>query len=322
MCLKKGKRLKNEDNGDEDQNSEDKDDKVQNSKDQNGKDQNSEELNCEDKNKKKKSGSRKIMNVLYYLVLVVLAGIFIFAGYKLYQIKHNYDIAVNEYKELDNTVKITDESENAKENDTQESDASEETQVYYPTVDIDFDTLYEKNSDVIGWLYLPVLDISYPVMQSKDNEHYLHYTYEGTKNSSGSIFMDYQSDAGMKDMNTIIYGHNMKNGSMFGKLKKFNQDTELCDKDPYIYYFSKKSSYKFRIFAYYVTTVGSTTYTNMASETEYDKYMEYVDSVNQYKTEVENPDRGNILTLSTCSGLHSDKRMIVQGILVDRKSAQ
>ena len=157
-------------------------------------------------------------------------------------------------------------------------------------------------------------------MQGEDNEHYLHYTYEGTKNSSGSIFMDYESNANMADMNTIIYGHNMKNGSMFGKLKKFNQDTELCDTNPYIYYFNDKASFKYRIYAYYITKVGSTTYTNMASEAEYDKYMEFVDSVNQYKTEVENKDRSDIITLSTCSGLHSSNRMIVQGILVERKN--
>lgn len=273
-----------------------------------------------DKTSAKKNNKRRIGNIIYYLVLAVLAGVFVFAGYKLYMIKKNYDVAVNEYKSLDDVAKISDEGEEAGNGDAGADDATAADDTYFPTVDIDFDTLKEKNSDVIGWLYMPVFDISYPVMQGEDNEHYLHYTYEGTKNSSGSIFMDYESNANMADMNTIIYGHNMKNGSMFGKFKKFNQDTKLCDTNPYIYYFNDKASFKYRIYAYYITKVGSTTYTNMASEAEYDKYMEFVDSVNQYKTKVYNKDRSDIITLSTCSGLHSSNRMIVQGILVERKN--
>ena len=267
--------------------------------------------NDENKAKSEHKKNKKLLNLIYYAVMAILAGVFLFAGYKLYTIKHNYDIAANEYKKLDETVKISDEST--------DSGGTDEDEEYFPTVDIDFDKLKEKNDDVIGWLYMPVLDITYPVMQGDDNDKYLHYTYEGTKNSSGSIFMDYQSDKDMTDRNTIIYGHNMKNGSMFGKLKKFNQDETLCDTDPYIYYFTEDASYKYRIFAYYITSVGSSTYTNMVSDHEYDKYIKFVTSLNQYKTKVENKDRANILTLSTCSGLHSNNRMIVQGLLIYKK---
>ena len=266
-----------------------------------------------------KKRRRKAADIIYYVVMALLAGVFLFAAYHVYSIKHNYDVAVNEYKDLDKSVKISDESTAAKSADGSGTDAAEEsTNVYFPSVDIDFDTLKAKNGDLIGWIYIPALDISYPVMQGKDNEHYLHYTYDGTKNSSGSIFMDYQSSRNMTDMNTFIYGHNMKNGSMFGKLKKFNQDKTLCDSDPYIYYFRENRSYRYRIFAYYITKVGSKTYNNMGTSEEYDAYMKYVGSVNQYKTNVENKDRAQILTLSTCSGLHTDNRMIVQGILAGK----
>ncbi len=260
-----------------------------------------------EKDKKKK---KRIADIIYYLVMAVLVCVFLFAAFHVYIIRHNYDVAVNEYRELDKSVKISETDTPA----TGESE-SESKEEFFPFVKIDFDSLSSKNKEVIGWLYMPVLDISYPVTQGKDNDHYLHYTYDGTKNSSGSIFMDYESKSAMTDMNTFIYGHNMKNGSMFGRLKKFNQDSTLCDNDPYIYYFIDGTKYKYRIFAYYITTAGSTTYSNINDNEEYDKYVKYIASVNQYKTKVENKDRAKILTLSTCSGLHSNNRMIVQAIL-------
>ncbi len=89
---------------------------------------------------------------------------------------------------------------------------------------IDFTQLLSVNSDIVGWLRIRALDISYPVVQGKDNDYYLHRTFEKTDNFAGCLFVNSYNMGDFTDQNTIIYGHNMKNGSMFGKLKNFVND--------------------------------------------------------------------------------------------------
>ena len=87
--------------------------------------------------------------------------------------------------------------------------------------EIDFEGLRAINGDVVAWIQIPGIGVDYPVVQGKDNEHYLHYTFDGKTNKEGSIFLDYRNRADFTDSKVIIYGHNMKDGSMFSNLKKF-----------------------------------------------------------------------------------------------------
>ena len=83
---------------------------------------------------------------------------------------------------------------------------------------VDFSLLKQENEDIVGWIYCEGTPISYPVVQSGDNQYYLHRLINGEYNIAGSIFMDYRNNAELEDNNTIIYGHNMKNNTMFGYL--------------------------------------------------------------------------------------------------------
>ena len=87
--------------------------------------------------------------------------------------------------------------------------------------EIDFEGLRAINGDVVAWIQIPGIGVDYPVVQGKDNEHYLHYTFDGKTNKEGSIFLDYRNRADFTDSKVIIYGHNMKDGIMFSNLKKF-----------------------------------------------------------------------------------------------------
>ena len=88
-----------------------------------------------------------------------------------------------------------------------------------------------KNPDFVGVLSLPILGITYPVVQGEDNEKYLETTFEGRSNPAGCLFMDCENDRDLKDPVTYIYGHNMKDGSMFGKLRRFLSEKELRSAD-------------------------------------------------------------------------------------------
>lgn len=97
---------------------------------------------------------------------------------------------------------------------------------------VDFNKLEEINPDVIAWIEIPGLEISYPVVQGRDNDYYLHHLITGENHKSGSIFMDFQNQEDLSDRNTIIYGHNMKDGSMFGTLNQY-QSQALYRNYPY-----------------------------------------------------------------------------------------
>ena len=99
----------------------------------------------------------------------------------------------------------------------------------------DYKELKAQNPNLIGWLKIDGTDVNYPVMQSKDNSYYLTHSFDGKNSTAGALFMDYRSDAVNPTTNTIIYGHNMNNGSMFGGLKKF-----LSEK-----YFNQHTTIKF-----------------------------------------------------------------------------
>lgn len=100
--------------------------------------------------------------------------------------------------------------------------------------EVDFDALLQVNNDVIGWIYIEGTDISYPVLCGRDNQQYLFQSYEKKYLTAGSIFIDYRCSRDFTDSRTVVYGHNMHNGSMFGKLDKFTKESYM-EKHPYVY---------------------------------------------------------------------------------------
>ncbi|MBQ9612077.1 MAG: class B sortase [Lachnospiraceae bacterium] len=207
----------------------------------------------------------------------------------------------------------------AVQEETQEP--AEET-ITYPGLDIGFDELAGMNEDFIGVIYMPVLEMLYPVVHSKDNEDYLHTTFMGEYNFSGCIFMDCLANRDLTDRNTLIFGHNMKNGTMFGSLKKFSADPELCPKDPYFYIYTPGKVYKYRIFAYNQLSVRDSMYATDAfyeTDEEYDRFVEECRERSQYHPadlEVDFGERPPIVTLSTCWGTEHTYYFIVQGALI------
>lgn len=258
---------------------------------------------------KKRPINPKLMKALDFIIPVAAVVVIGTASFNLYKIYSGYHQAGSEYDELSENAQVI----------TSGTDENGD-QVQIPELDVDFEALEAINSDLAGWFYMPVLDISYPVAQTDNNDYYLHHTFDKTENSSGSLFLDYESAADMTDRNTFLFGHNMKNGSMFGSLKKLRKDESLCDTNPYFFFYTKDKTYCYRIFAYYITTANSDTYYNFYSNEQYDDYIDRVMKLNEYKfgSEVDLSGRGNIMTLSTCSGRHTNYRLVVHGIMVDK----
>lgn len=207
------------------------------------------------------------------------------------------------------------------ETETEEDAKTGETivqkkKLYYMKNPVDFTALQGINDDIIGWLKVGALDISYPVTQAQDNDYYLHLTFELVQNAAGCIFVDYQNRQDFQDDNTIVYGHNMKDGSMFGTLKNFVQDG-VYESDPYFWIYTPERIYKYEIFN--CSTVGavSNTYTlEFGSRKEFQDYLDKAlmqSQVDSSKVKVKSSDK--IVTLSTCTG-DEETRFVVQGKLV------
>ena len=185
----------------------------------------------------------------------------------------------------------------------------------YPELQIDFAELIRTNQDFRGWLYFPALDISYPVVQGKDNAYYLHHLFSGESNINGSIFVDCHNQPDFTDQNTIVYGHNMKNGSMFGTLDKY-QDKELFEQHPEFYLYLPDKILKYRIFSCYAGRTGSEGYRYHFPEAEdFQTFLDTVSSYRDYDTGTELSATDRIVTLSTCVNSRRNYRYLVHGKL-------
>lgn len=160
-----------------------------------------------------------------YFLLGILSVILLAAGVWIYQIISEYQTAEREYEQLQEYVKVeknTRDPENTKPNvaeDDKEGEKQEET------VTVDFAPLQAINPDIVAWLRIPGV-LEYPVVRGKDNSYYLNHTVQKTYNIAGSIFLDYRNERDFSDSKNIIYGHNMKDGSMFHVLRNY-QDIDF-----------------------------------------------------------------------------------------------
>lgn len=180
---------------------------------------------------------------------------------------------------------------------------------------VDFESLQKVNEDIIGWIRVSALGISYPIAQSTDNDYYLHRTFERVDNFAGCIFMEYQNHSDFSDKNTIIYGHNMKNGSMFGTLRKFYED-EVYEKAPYFWIYTPDKIYRYDIFSCAEVAVDSLAYQiTFSEERSFDQFIRDAYSRSVVKgNDIKVTAEDKIVTLSTCTG-NEATRFIVQGKL-------
>ena len=272
--------------------------------------------------KKKKGG---IGNVISTLILLIAIGIFCFAAWKLVTIYLDYKTGVDEYTALEeyaNNEKVTEGLEDTMDvNDTmgdewgdaeltEHSGSNRFENMENP---IDFDSLQEINPDVIGWLEMEAVDtINYPIVQGEDNDYYLHRTFQRTDNFAGSIFMDYMNKSNFGQRNTIIYGHNMKNGSMFGSLKDY-RDQEVYNKSPYFWIYTPTRIYKYEIFSCAeVDKFGQNYQITFQDKEDFQEFIYHAQDQSLYDTGVDVDYTDTVVTLSTCTG-NEATRFIVQG---------
>lgn len=272
----------------------------------------------------KRRRRKKWRQALWGIALIISIFVFLISGYKLFLIYSEYHAGTEEYASIQNLAvktpaRIVPEQDD--ENDVNQTEneltGGEEIAVTDPVSylppEIDFSVLKNINTDIVGWLDMGELGISYPIVRGTDNAKYLKYTFENKKNSAGSIFMDYHNSGDFSDCNTIIYGHNMKNGSMFGKLKNIREEG-MFDKCRYFWISAPDGNYQYEIFAAYETGAESDTYTLFSEPDEsFRSYLETAHGRSLLDTgNIPLVKEDKIITLSTCTG-NNETRFVIQG---------
>ncbi|MEG0841069.1 MAG: class B sortase [Erysipelotrichaceae bacterium] len=241
--------------------------------------------------------------IIYRIIFIIAFIVFVFSGYKLFTIyKANWE----ENSEKERITSISDIPKNIKK-DTK--------------FKVNFKKLKAINNDIVAWIVIPDTDISYPVVQGADNDFYLNHTFEKRENYAGAIFNDYAASPNYSDLNTFMYGHNIKHGTMFSDIQKF-KDKAFFEAHPYLYLFTPEKKYRCDIMSMYSTDASSDSYIN--GYTSWDGFSHYVDLIKSkamYPREVPFQEGDRMITLSTCSyergGVASDARYLLHAKLVE-----
>lgn len=258
---------------------------------------------------KKKAG-------LLVAVVLLLAGV-ICGGIAIYSWQQEKQ-AGKEYEKLKEEV-VSEVKPTVQATPTEAPGVKEETKEPIQ-IPIDFQTLKEKNPDVYAWIRIPGTDIDYPVLQRVgDNSYYLNHTLEGKEKPEGAIFTEDYNSQDFTDANTVIYGHNMKNGSMFRQLHEY-QDRKFMKEHPEVLIYQPDRILHYHIFAAYV-------YDNRHLLQSFDfedreVYKNYLQSIQEKKdmgssidSSIELTGEDPIITLSTCNG-NDEQRYLVQAVLL------
>ena len=265
---------------------------------------------------------KKILNALFIIFVVAIIG---YCGYQIITTLQERYLSNQEYVTTrEHYVSAIHEKEEVEE----EPEKEEAEDSAFPKLRVDVNGLLKVNPDYAAWLYYKDADISYPITQStiSDEDRYLTTTFEGNKNPSGCVFMDYNADDAFRYNNTFLYGHNMANGTMFGSLKKVYQNPKDAT-DPYFYIYTKYGKVnQYRVFAVYITDETDTkAYSIPATDEDYDKYVATAMKHGSFTAYVPFTDaereaielRNPIVTLSTCYGrAGTTKRLLVQGVYI------
>lgn len=178
--------------------------------------------------------------------------------------------------------------------------------------DVDFQELCTINKNVIGWLYCPDTPINYPVVHHSDNTFYLNHLLDDSEGAYGTLFMD--SEVSENDKNLVIYGHHMKDGSMFGSLLNYHSQS-YYDAHPALYYITTEQSYEVRLFSAFETTAVSAAYNHDFSTGDYGAWLAEMAYQSDFQADVVPEVENQVMTLSTCAYSKADARYVVMGVL-------
>lgn len=246
-----------------------------------------------------------LRRVIFYISLIV----FIVCAFKLFGICKGYYDNKKSYNEI---------REYAPQ-EVETPDNNQEEAPKFVFTKENYDKLLSMNEDFKGWLYIPGTNISYPLVQTDNNDYYLHHNFEKESNSGGAIFISSNNENPFEDANTIIHGHHMRDGSMFATLMNFKEE-DFAKTTP-IYVNTKDKLLEYQVFSVFYETANNDSYQNgFVSDEDYLAYVNTLKGKSLFNLEVpEFTAADKMITLSTCDYDVNDGRLLVCAKLVSIK---
>ena len=271
-----------------------------------------------------KHKTKRILNIILSILLVICAVMVIRSISEDKVSQKDYDeasmLAGNLEADTVETVTVSTElSEETKPEPTQ-SQHPEPTPMpddpnIHQLLEMDLEALRQENEDVVGWITIPDTKISFPLLQWTDNEFYLKHTWKQTPNINGSIFIEWQNNPDFSDFNTIIYGHNMQTGAMFGSLRKYKSEDYFKEHSSF-YIACDQGVLRYDIFAVHRAGTDTIIYgLDLDSDQKKTAFIRFATDYSSYDTGIEPTVDDSIVTLSTCTGQGHADRWVVQGVL-------
>lgn len=247
--------------------------------------------------KRKNSNIILVIRIISILVILVCIGIIIYRYFNLKEADKIIDSINSDITLNDKNIEVNGATANL--------------------IDTDISSLKLKNSDTVGYLKVNGTNINYPVVQSSDNDYYLKHSFDKSYSQAGWIFLDYRNNINKLDQNTIIYGHNMLNGTMFSNLTKMLDKSFFNDSNnTYINLITENKTTLWKIFSVYVTNPDTYYMTiGFSSSNEYSDFLNNIKNKSIYDFEENINSDDKILTLSTCTNLNT-KRLVIHAKLI------
>jgi len=245
-----------------------------------------------------------------FLTCIYLA-IFLYSGFALAKYLYTY---YETSKSLEEAQTIYQSTLASLEGEVEESSSTPFT------IRPQFNDLLSVNKNIVGWISADGTKLNNPILQAENNDFYLDHNFKDRESRAGSVFMDYRNNVQDINQNTILYGHAMKNSTMFGSLKSYLKQ-QYANEHPVIYLDTLYEGYDVEVFAAYETTIDF--YYIETEFTNNDAFLKFIDEIqtrSAIEMNVEIGPEDKILTLSTCkdSVMSDDHRFVVQGKLVKR----
>ena len=249
------------------------------------------------------------------LLMLLFGAVFLVSAAQLYRLTQDYFTAGSLYTSLAEQYA---KGSHMIPEFTEASVGEGETQEAYVSP-IDFEGLRAINPDVVAWVYIPGTDIDYPVVHTDDNETYLNTTFDGKGNRCGAIFMDYLNARDLSDRNVILYGHHMRNGSMFAQLNRFKQEAFFRENRE-VWVFTPTRSYQLIIIATYAQRADiRIRRVQFDEEAEFQQYLQWICGNSYFDVPFEPSDVEQLFTLGTCSYEWGNTRTWVHAVCLKEK---
>lgn len=252
------------------------------------------------------------------ILLIFFLGVFLFSGWQIFQIVGKYQEGTDSYDALNQYVSY-EETSTVPAAPTEEAAYVETTEP--PDVSawpqVDFDELAQINPDVVGWIYIEGTNINYPIVQGQDNEEYLNRLFDGSYHTVGCIFLDYRCDSDFSGNNSIIYGHHMKNKSMFAGLVDYKKQA-FYDEHPVGLLVTPDAYLEILFFSGYVSDNRGSAWDLNLDDEEYAAWLAEIQEKSCFESSSIPTPEDSVITLSTCTYEFSNAKFVLHGYVSKR----